>query len=883
MTKTLATLLASTLLTLISVTLVTSIASAIMIPKIVDYDGDGKTDVAMFRPSEGKWYILYSSNNTQHVVNYGISGDIPVFGDFDGDGKTDEAVYRPSEGRWYILRSSNGSQNVINYGISGDIAVPGDYDGDGKTDVAMFRPSEGNWYLLYSSNNTQHVVNYGISGDIPVFGDFDGDGKTDEAVYRPSEGKWYILSSSNGSQNVISYGISGDIAVPGDYDGDGKTDVAMFRPSEGNWYILYSSNNTQHVVNYGIGSDIPAPGDYDGDGKTDEAVYRPSAGKWYILNSSNGSPQVVSYGLPTDMPLVNLFQHFSSGYSVVRQITINGGLSGIAAGAVASLTIDSRALISEGLLRSDRNDLRLFYDNQEIDRALADTGTIHFKVQVAIAANGADSGYCLYYGNPNESVSPKSNRENIYPFYVDGSSTAAFVVTGPTPTIMAMPKPEFLKFRNNPLLSRTPGYYDWKNVRDINSLLYEDGWYYAYYDCDDEGTLDGFQGWGVCQAKSQDLSNWLKLGPILQPSLEEDSGSASGAYVTKIGSTFYMYYLGTPNIVLGVPLTPYNGMLATASAITGPYTKKGVVLPLRKGEFDQDEALINTVWYDGTKYNCLYSAAALGYANALDPSGPWDHRTSVIDGREGIENPVLIHDALSGYYYLFANHVQQPNSEPAYTDSIVMYWSNDPKSWDVSNKTTVVSPGYGAWDGYIIGLLSSLVVRNGVVYGAYDGRQRPPSGEPVWGHEFRDGGFVEAKWPFSWGSRMKVASGTSLRSGQKFGDGTLRITAQMTGGNTPKVGLSDGTTHLFFQVDSSNIFTVNNNGTMIAGGFQRVKELTKTFEIRRSGTNVSYIFDGVLVASTTGPTGDLPISIAGDVFLESITFEPAALVTAVIR
>lgn len=264
-----------------------------------DFDGDFKTDISVFRPSEGNWYLNRSTQGFT-ALNFGLSADIPTPGDFDGDGKADVAVWRPSDGNWYRLNSSNGQFVVIHFGLNGDIPQSGDFDGDGRDDLAVFRPSTGVWYWLNSSNGQFGALQFGLNGDQPVAEDYDGDGKDDIAVWRPSTGVWYRINSGNGQFFAVAFGLPSDMPTPADYDGDARADIAVFRPADGVWYRLNSSNGQFAAVAFGLNGDVPVPGDYDGDGKDDQAVYR--AGVWYLNRSLSGF-SASAFGLANDTPI----------------------------------------------------------------------------------------------------------------------------------------------------------------------------------------------------------------------------------------------------------------------------------------------------------------------------------------------------------------------------------------------------------------------------------------------------------------------------------------------------------------------------------------------------------------------------------------------------
>jgi hypothetical protein len=271
-----------------------------------DFDGDGRTDVSIFRPSDGSWWYLRSSDSQFRVFSFGTSTDILTPGDFTGDGKTDISVFRPSTGFWYIQRSEDNSFFSFPFGTNGDIPAPTDYDGDGRTDAAVFRPSNSTWYILNSGNGTTSIVGFGSGGDKPVAADYDGDGRADIAVFRPSDGSWWYLQSTNAQFKVYRFGLSTDRPVQGDYTGDGKADIAVWRPSTGEWFVQRSEDNSYYSVPFGGANDIPAPGDYDGDSRFDPAVFRPSDTNWYISRSAGGTT-IQAFGNGSDKPIPSVF------------------------------------------------------------------------------------------------------------------------------------------------------------------------------------------------------------------------------------------------------------------------------------------------------------------------------------------------------------------------------------------------------------------------------------------------------------------------------------------------------------------------------------------------------------------------------------------------
>lgn len=271
-----------------------------------DFDGDNKTDISIYRPSTGEWWVKKSSNSQWLSIQFGTSTDVIVPADYTGDGKDDFAVYRPSTGQWFIARSENFSFYAIQFGISTDKPVPADYDGDGKADIAVYRKSEGMWYIFQSTGGIRYE-RFGIpdSDDNPVPADYDGDGKTDVAIQRAQQ--WWLLKSTQGLA-LIEFGGGGISPVVGDYTGDGKADMAYYFNDL--WHIRQSEDGFRFSILFGAAAGQRlAAGDYDGDGKFDLALFLvgQNVDNWRIRLSSNSQTVTDTFGVFTDKSVPNAY------------------------------------------------------------------------------------------------------------------------------------------------------------------------------------------------------------------------------------------------------------------------------------------------------------------------------------------------------------------------------------------------------------------------------------------------------------------------------------------------------------------------------------------------------------------------------------------------
>lgn len=297
----------------------------------LDFDNDGRRDLAVWRPplapaTTGTFLIRFSAGGTSYStslsVPFGKLGDVPVPADYDGDGITDLALFRPGvsaagvpgagasgdQSSWWLCLSGGSPWSpatpatkcdayvAVNFGIREDIPFPSlNFDGAGSTgELAVYRPSTKTWYWAIGQawpstppwphgSSAPWLGGVGVGDSnagvyVPMPGLYDTDAKTDLVVYNPATATFSLRLSTTswGTQLTRSFDASfipsgagtaaeraGAIPVPGMYSLQGgvhRLALALWDPATGAWSVNWRPDlytNPQQPCVLGAPGDIP--------------------------------------------------------------------------------------------------------------------------------------------------------------------------------------------------------------------------------------------------------------------------------------------------------------------------------------------------------------------------------------------------------------------------------------------------------------------------------------------------------------------------------------------------------------------------------------------------------------------------------------------------
>jgi Bacterial Ig-like domain (group 3) len=170
-------------------------------PVVADFDGSGHAGLGVYLPTgttstfyydnfaipKGTGFVVDPPETFSMVRTFGYSTDVPMAVDYDGDGKADLAVYGldPKTGRYrfeVLLSSTNfNTTNYVyfdnggnGYGYSATIPTMADYEGTGLDDFGVYQPDGkggATFYYQIRANNQGKVYDVvPSSADLPANG-----------------------------------------------------------------------------------------------------------------------------------------------------------------------------------------------------------------------------------------------------------------------------------------------------------------------------------------------------------------------------------------------------------------------------------------------------------------------------------------------------------------------------------------------------------------------------------------------------------------------------------------------------------------------------------------------------------------------------------------
>lgn len=150
--------------------------------------------------------------------------------DFDGDGITDVTGHSVQGGRTYFRSERTSTHDVVSESIEGRFPAPADYDGDGRWDYAAVGVVQGalRWSVKLSGRTAIEQLSFGNSGDTVVVGcRFGNKGEYAFAVKRGRRVRYRTLSGSSRGALSLEVSYVRQVLGCGDVDGDGIDELIV--------------------------------------------------------------------------------------------------------------------------------------------------------------------------------------------------------------------------------------------------------------------------------------------------------------------------------------------------------------------------------------------------------------------------------------------------------------------------------------------------------------------------------------------------------------------------------------------------------------------------------------------------------------------------------
>ena len=219
--------------------------------------------------ADGIWQLQLADGSVQKI-KFGQTGDQAFIGDWNGDGFSDLGIFRPETLTWYFDQDLNGMADAefqIATMQPGDIPFIGDWDGNGQSTPGYYHPEDGSWHFSQIGDSEhEQVIDLDTSTGIPIVGDWNGDHKDTIGLYYPENG---IVTLWNSPTEQIAFSvIPQGVPVVADWAGRGVDSLAVVVNDQ--WHPQFTNCNC-------IPGNPGAPFEFT---VSDNSI--PLAGKWSI-------------------------------------------------------------------------------------------------------------------------------------------------------------------------------------------------------------------------------------------------------------------------------------------------------------------------------------------------------------------------------------------------------------------------------------------------------------------------------------------------------------------------------------------------------------------------------------------------------------------------